>query len=60
MSERPKETVPRIDHLSDGPDDASARALNQKAETGKDSDPPAAPDAGVRGREEKADPSLGG
>ena len=60
MSERRKENVPSGDHAPDGPTDASAGALNQKAETGKDADPAPAPDAGVRGREEKEDPSLGG
>jgi hypothetical protein len=60
MSERPKENAPRGDHVPGGPNDDSAAEMNQKAEAGKDPEPAPAPDAGVRGREEKADPSLGG
>jgi hypothetical protein len=60
MSERSKENVPRGDHVPGGPNDASAAEINQKAEAGKNSDSAPAPDAGVRGREEKEDPSLGG
>jgi hypothetical protein len=60
MSERSKENVPRGDHVPGGPNDPSVAEMNQKAETRKDEKPSNPPSAGVRGREEKEDPSLGG